>query len=541
MINSSKAFLAAIVTSWLRGKSLAQAILAYGVSSITARKGNRKQSTTLHEFLKDAEAALLGPVNGDQLQELSTRLKGQFIERLQKDKQSMLPSYSHRLPLGTEKGEYVALDVGGSTLRVAVVALRGCEAAVDKQSEIISMHSYRINNDVKDLQGTQFFGWMAKKVKETLAESGGYANSPENPLPIACAWSFPIEQTSIRGGKLLPMGKAFLADQGLVGEDLGEIVKQACKDQDLHVELRAVLNDSSACLLSRAYSHTNTRFGLILGTGVNLAAHLPVLSIGKNKFGIRPKAWFNEASHVIVNTELGMFGHNILPLTKWDQALTKHHPRPDFQPLEHLVSGLYLGEIVRLILLEAIEKTGIFGGIVPPSLKGHYSLGTDTLSMIECDTSSDLQGATQLFSERHPSLHRPTTSDLAAIKAISSLVAVRSSALVATCVYTLWEMRLEFEKRYIETPSGACPERKHVDADMDHLQRTTVVAFNGSVIENYPGYRASCQHYLDQLTESKGFPEHRRIDLVPAKESSLLGAAVALACVERDDRHGSYS
>lgn len=190
-------------------------------------------------------------------------------------------------------------------------------------------------------------------------------------------------QTSLGSGKLLPMGKAFLADQGILGEDLGQIVKQACKNQGLHVELRAILNDSSACLLSRAYSYTSTRFGLILGTGVNLAAYLPVMGIGKQKFGTRPDGWFDEASHVIVNTELGMFGHDILPLTRWDHLLTKDHPRPTFQPLEHLVSGMYLGEVVRLALLEAIETTGILGGIVPSSLKGLYSLGTDTISMIE--------------------------------------------------------------------------------------------------------------------------------------------------------------
>ncbi|KAG5984008.1 hypothetical protein E4U55_006373 [Claviceps digitariae] len=535
MITFSKAFLAAIVKSLLRGKYLARAILAYCVNPVTSRNGRGEQSKTLHGFLKEAEAALLGPISGEGLHELSIELKKQFIERLQKDKQCMLPSFSHQLPFGTEQGEYVALDVGGSTLRVAVVALRGREAIVDKQSEIISMHSYRIDKNVKNLRGMQFFGWMAEKVRETLAGSCCYANSPEKPLPVACAWSFPIEQTSMGGGKLLPMGKGFLADQGLLGEDLGEIIKQACKNQDLHVELRTILNDSSACLLSRAYSYTNTRFGLILGTGVNLAAHLPVLGIGKNKFGVRPKGWFSEATHVIVNTELGMFGHNILPLTRWDQALTNQHPRPDFQPLEHLVSGMYLGEIVRLILLEAIEKTGIFGGIVPPSLKGQYSLGTDTLSMIASDTSSDLQGASQLFSQRHPSLHRPTTFDLAAIKAISSFVSVRSSALVATCVYTLWDMRLDFEQLYINSLSGLSPERKHVEADLDHLQKTTVVAFNGSVIENYPGYLASCQRYLNQLVESKEMLEYRRIDLVPAKESSLLGAAVALACLERDN------
>lgn len=190
-------------------------------------------------------------------------------------------------------------------------------------------------------------------------------------------------QTSLGSGKLLRMGKAFLADKGLLGEDLGQIVRQACKNQGLHVELRAILNDSSACLLSRAYSHTSTRFGLILGTGVNLAAYLPVMGIGRSKFGIRPDGWFDRANHVIVNTELGMFGHNILPMTRWDHTLTRSHPRPDFQPLEHLVSGMYLGEIVRLALLEAVETTGMLGGVVPPSLKAQYSLGTDAVSMIE--------------------------------------------------------------------------------------------------------------------------------------------------------------
>ena len=63
------------------------------------------------------------------------------------------------------------------------------------------------------------------------------------------------------------------------------------------------------------------------------------------------------------------------------------------------------------------------------------------------------------------------------------------------------------------------------------LENTTV-AFNGSVIENYPGYLSSCQRYVDELVRSKGLAEPRSINLVPAKESSLMGAAVALACVE---------
>lgn len=179
------------------------------------------------------------------------------------------------------------------------------------------------------------------------------------------------------------MGKGFLASSGLVGQDLGHIIESACRARGLHVGLAAIVNDSTAALLSEAYVNSMTRFSLILGTGVNMAVHLPVPAIGRHKFGERPEGWFERASHVIVNTELGMFGGGILPLTRWDKALNAAHLRPDFQPLEHLVSGCYLGEMCRLVLVEAIHTTRVFGGVVPPSLLLPYSLDTETMSLIE--------------------------------------------------------------------------------------------------------------------------------------------------------------
>lgn len=58
-----------------------------------------------------------------------------------------------------------------------------------------------------------------------------------------------------------------------------------------------------------------------------------------------------------------------------------------------------------------------------------------------------------------------------------------------------------------------------------------VVAFNGSVIEQYPRYLENCQKYIDDLLSSLGV-KAAGMSLVGAKESSLLGAAVALACLE---------
>lgn len=174
-----------------------------------------------------------------------------------------------------------------------------------------------------------------------------------------------------------------MAADGLLGQDLGDLIQDSCSRRGLNVQLNAIVNDSAATLLSKAYLDPSTRFALILGTGVNAAVHLPVHIFSPPKFGIRPSSWHDSAKHVIVNTELSMFGSGILPYTKWDRELLSTHSNPNFQPLEHFVSGGYLGEITRLVLLDGIHSAGLFGGIVPPSLRERYSLETETLSRIE--------------------------------------------------------------------------------------------------------------------------------------------------------------
>lgn len=57
----------------------------------------------------------------------------------------------------------------------------------------------------------------------------------------------------------------------------------------------------------------------------------------------------------------------------------------------------------------------------------------------------------------------------------------------------------------------------------------TVIAYNGSVLENYPGFRKNTQKYIDRLIEASG-AKNGTVELVYAEESSLLGAAVAVAC-----------
>jgi hexokinase len=58
-----------------------------------------------------------------------------------------------------------------------------------------------------------------------------------------------------------------------------------------------------------------------------------------------------------------------------------------------------------------------------------------------------------------------------------------------------------------------------------------MVAYNGSVMENYPGFEETCQRTLDGLVEASG-GKAGEVELMYAEESSLLGAAVAVACLD---------
>lgn len=153
--------------------------------------------------------------------------------------------------------------------------------------------------------------------------------------------------------------------------------------QKLNVRLDAIINDGQATLLTRAYQDDATCFGLILGTGTNMSVVLPVKAFGLGKFGERPQSWYDSAEHVLVNTEMSMFGKQIYPTSRWDDALNKAHSHPDFQPLEYFIGGRYQGEIVRLILVDAIHTIGLFDGQYPERFLEPYSLETSTMAAFE--------------------------------------------------------------------------------------------------------------------------------------------------------------
>jgi hexokinase len=345
----------------------------------------------------------------------------------------------------------------------------------------------------------------------------------------------------MNSGKIQPVGKGFSAFDALVGQDLAEVIMESCAQKQLNIRMDAVVNDASATVLSQAYLDPATRFGLILGTGLNMAVHLPVSALGSSKFGVRPQQWTDKATHVVINTEISMFGKDILPTTLWDDSLNAAHLRPDFQPFEHVTSGRYLGEIARLVIVDGVQSAGLFNGELPTGFESPYGLDTGTLAAIEGDKTPELSNARAILEKLHPNPFGKSYSveDLTHLRTIITAITTRATAYLAVGIHSLWSLRLHAEgisasSTPITTPATepSTYPTEYTDAlaskdlpETDPYLQKISIAANGSVIEKYPGYASRCQGYVDQMTGREGM-----VAIENAGESAITGAAVAVGC-----------
>lgn len=470
----------------------------------------------LQSLADEVDRVFRYPCSIRRMLKMSAAIKTQYRNKLEKSDACMLPSFCHAVPTGKETGTFVALDVGGSTFRVALVELRGRSQGSDGMV-IHHMLSSKIDEPIRQLRGVQFFDWMASKIQAMLDECPN-KRPKEDVISLGLTWSFPLEQTSHRSGKIQGAGKGFKCAHDNLGADLAELLEQACARQGLSIRVEAIINDGAATLLSQAYLEPSTSMGLILGTGTNAAAYFPVTSIGSSKFGSRSASWFTNANRVIVNTEASMFGGGILPRSRWDETLNNEHPLPDFQPLEYMTTGRYLGELMRLIILEAVETCNMFGGAVPAELVDPYTLDTAILAQLEEDKSTDMNGSASLITQAFGLIDTPTRSELAFLRLVAPSISRRASTYLAVAIHAMVALQRETSGS-LEPVSGSSK---------------TSIACNGSVILKYPGFKARTENYLARMVveDPATSKTKEQICLDPTYESAVFGAAVAVTLAE---------
>ncbi|XP_014275878.1 hexokinase type 2 isoform X9 [Halyomorpha halys] len=329
-------------------------------------------------------------------------------------------TYVQDLPTGQENGKFLALDLGGTNFRVLLITLNGRH--FDMQSKI-----YVIPQDVMVGTSKNLFNHIAVCLADFTME---HKVNKDN-LPLGFTFSFPLSQKGLSQGILQRWTKGFNCPEA-IGKDVVELLREAIDSHgDLHIDIMAILNDTTGTLMSCAWKNHNTKIGVILGTGTNACYVEKIENVidfdGDNSKPI-----------VLVNTEWGAFGDNgelEFIKTAYDKEVDQNSINPGSQLHEKLISGMYLGEIVRLILVKFINDKLILEGRVTEQISQRGTLPSEFLSTVESDKRGSFKECRKALATL--GYYQVTDEDCNSIRFVCECVSRRAAHLAAAALATL--------------------------------------------------------------------------------------------------------
>lgn len=132
-----------------------------------------------------------------------------------------LPSYVTRRPNGLEVGTYLALDLGGTNLRICEVTLEGHGKFRMRQKKFV------IKDAIKTGTADLMFDFIASVVSGFLDEYQiAKGREGQEQMQLGFTFSYPVDQTAINAGTLIQWNKGFTVD-GVVGKDVVSLLRYA--------------------------------------------------------------------------------------------------------------------------------------------------------------------------------------------------------------------------------------------------------------------------------------------------------------------------
>ncbi len=417
-------------------------------------------------------------VDAEQLREIAANFRQDLKLGLNDPKESslrMLKSYVG-LPTGKETGEYLALDLGGTNVRVSRIKLEGAgrfEVTKKVGKPLILPGEY----DYVGVGSTaeEMFDFLAELIDEAVDKDH------ETKFYLGHTFSFPSSQTNLYNAKLIIWTKEF-ATSGVEGHIVNDLLKEALERRGLiNVEPISVINDTVAVLLSAAYQHADTYIGSIYATGQN-NCYLESSINDPENVGV---------GGMILNLESG----NFMKLTpnRFDKEYDENSEKPGEQRLEKMVSGRYLGELFGMALAELFDEAG-----------EKYDFTAIDISSILMDESVDGDRISAIIKDR---INKDVDSeDAKKIRELATAIVVRSARIVtAAFVGIIWQ----------RAGSGKI-NKQHIAVD-------------GSVYEKMPLVKENINKALSELLGE----EAAKVDTMLDTGGSGLGAAISAAMAAR--------
>ncbi|KAK7108300.1 hexokinase-4-like [Littorina saxatilis] len=390
---------------------------------------------------------------------------------------------------GTENGEYLGLDLGGTNYRVVLAKFKNGVADITIQNYVIPEH-------VLSGPSSGAFDFIADGIRQFFEKYNMKGRTKK--IPLGFTFSFPSRQKTLKSQTLVTWTKSFKCPDG-PGLDPVQLLEEALQRNapDVPVEVVVVMSDTTSTLMAGNYVDKKARIGLILGTGCN-AAFVENLDNIERWSGDR-----KDPQHVIVNVEWGATGDKgclDFCRTKYEKQLDQLSNHPKSFTFEKSVGGLYLGELVRLMLVELAKEGLVFGGYLPPSLQPPWSLTATQITQIESDKGDDSSNTVSALKELGVS--DPDADDVAVVREVAEMVC-RRGAYVVSCGLAALVKRMGLA--------------------------AVTVAIDGSVYERHPKFHG----YMMEILGDSRFDSNTQIELILVKDGSGQGGAFAAASALR--------
>ncbi|KAM7073546.1 hexokinase HKDC1 [Molossus nigricans] len=428
----------------------------------------------------------------EQLVDVQDKMRAELEYGLKRDTHllatvKMLPTYVCGMPDGTEKGKFLALDLGGTNFRVLLVKIRSGRRSVRMYNKI-----FAIPLEIMQGTGEELFDHIVQCIADFL----DYMGLKGAQLPLGFTFSFPCRQTGIDKGTLIEWTKGFKATD-CEGEDMVDMLREAIKRRnEFDLDIVAVVNDTVGTMMTCAYEDPKCEIGLIAGTGSNMCYMEDMKNIDLVE---------GDEGRMCINTEWGGFGDNGCIdgiRTQYDKEVDEGSLNPGKQRYEKMTSGMYLGEIVRQILIDLTKQGLLFRGQISERLRTRGIFETKFLSQIESDRLALLQVRRILQQLGLDS----TCEDSIVVKEVCGAVSRRAAQLCGAGM-------------------AAIVEKRRKDQGLEHL--TITVGVDGTLYKLHPHFSSILQETVKELAPQCD------VTFMLSEDGSGKGAALITAVAKR--------
>ncbi|XP_058074144.1 hexokinase-2-like [Magnolia sinica] len=475
----------------------AATVVAVGTLVVRRRMQSTRRWARVMEIVRELEEECAAPIG--KLREVADAMTVEMHAGLASEdgsKIKMLISYVDNLPTGDEKGLFYALDLGGTNFRVLRVQLGGKEGRVLKQE----FKEVSIPPHLMVQTSDELFNYIAAKLAEFVSTEGeGFQLSVGRQRELGFTFSFPVKQASSASGTLIRWTKGFSIEDA-IGKDVVVELTKAMERQGLDMRVAALVNDTVGTLAGGRYCNNDVVIAVILGTGTN-AAYVERAHAIPKWHGLLPRS-----GEMVINMEWGNFRSSHLPVTAYDQALDVESLNPGEQIFEKIISGMYLGEIVRRVLYRMAKEAAFFGDDIPPKLKIPFILRTPDISAMHHDTSPDLR----VVGEKLNDILGIASSSLKkriVVVELCNIVAMRGARLAAAGILGILK-------------------KLGRDTVRDGKKQKTVIAMDGGLFEHYTKFSECLESTLKELLGDEVLDS---IVIEHANDGSGIGAALLAA------------